>query len=390
MAGTLSRLYGGRGIALTHGEGAYVWDGGGRRYIDFFNGHGAALFGHANPVLLEALSEAFRGVWSCGAGYESPVREELAAILGGELGDGVVFLCNSGTEAIEGALKLAAALGGKRHEIIACRRGFHGRSCGALGLTFNPKYRAPFVSLIPAAKHYAPEDIPAKISNETLAVFIEPVQGEGGVYPIPEEVGRAITESCHAHGVLLIADEVQSGLGRCGSFFASPARGLAPDIICLAKGLAGGMPAGAVIWRGELGDFPPHSHGSTYGGNELTARVSLAALKYIKENNLCAHAAKVGAFIREEILRRNIPLVSDVRGAGLLIGVETDIPSQDIVKALQENGLLSLAAGPRVVRFLPSFAVTEETAREAIDIFEKTMNGIQAQRGAGRTQPEGR
>ena len=390
MAGTLSRLYGGRGIALTHGEGAYVWDGGGRRYIDFFNGHGAALFGHANPVLMEELSEASRGVWSCGAGYESPVREELAAILGGELGDGMVFLCNSGTEAIEGALKLAATLGGKRHEIIACRRGFHGRSCGALGLTFNPKYRAPFASLIPAAKHYAPEDIPAKISNETLAVFIEPVQGEGGVYPIPEEVGRAITESCHAHGVLLIADEVQSGLGRCGSFFASPARGLAPDIICLAKGLAGGMPAGAVIWRGELGDFPPHSHGSTYGCNELTARVSLAALKYIKENNLCAHAAKVGAFIREEILRRNIPLVSDVRGAGLLIGVETDIPSQDIVKALQENGLLSLAAGPRVVRFLPSFAVTEETAREAIDIFEKTMNGIQAQRGAGRTQPEGR
>lgn len=390
MAGTLSRLYGGRGIALTHGEGAYVWDSSGRRYIDFFNGHGAALFGHASPVLMEALREAAKGVWSCGAGYESPVRDELAAILGGELGDGRVFLCNSGSEAIEGALKLAAALGGKRREIIACRRGFHGRSCGALGLTFNPKYRAPFASLIPAAKHYAPEDIPVKISDETLAVFIEPVQGEGGVYPIPEEVGRAITESCRAHGVLLAADEVQSGLGRCGSFFASPARGLDPDIICLAKGLAGGMPAGAVVWRSELGDFPPHSHGSTYGGNELTARVSLAALKYIKENDLCAHAAKVGAFIREEILRKNIPLVGEVRGAGLLIGIETEVPSLDAVKALQDNGLLSLAAGPRVVRFLPSFAVTKETAREAIDIFEKTMNGIQAQREAGCTQPEGR
>ena len=319
MAGSLSGLYGGRGIALTHGEGAWVWGSDGRRYIDFFNGHGAALFGHANPVLTEALAEAARGVWSC----------------------------------------------------------------GALGLTFNPKYRAPFTSLIPAAKHYAPEDIPAKISNETLAVFIEPVQGEGGVYPIPEEVRRAITESCHAHGVLLIADEVQSGLGRCGSFFASAERGLAPDIICLAKGLAGGMPAGAVVWRGELGDFPPHSHGSTYGGNELTARVSLAALKYIKENGLCAHAAKTGAFIREEISRRSIPLVGDVRGAGLLIGVETEIPSQDIVKALQENGLLSLAAGPRVVRFLPSFAVTEEIAREAADIFEKTMNDLDARRNEG-------
>ncbi len=386
MAGSLSRLYGGRGIALTHGEGAYVWDSNGRRYIDFFNGHGAALFGHANPVLMEALREAANGVWSCGAGYDSPARDELAAILGGELGCGRVFLCNSGTEAIEGALKLAAALGGKRREIIACRRGFHGRSCGALGLTFNPKYRAPFASLIPAAKHYAPEDIPAKVTNETLAVFIEPVQGEGGVYPIPEEVGRAITESCHAHGVLLAADEVQSGLGRCGSFFASPARGLTPDIVCLAKGLAGGMPAGAVIWRGELGDFPPHSHGSTYGGNELTARVSLAALKYIKEHDLCAYAAETGAFIREELRQRNIPLVGEVRGAGLLIGVETEVPSQDVVKALQDNGLLSLAAGPRVVRFLPSFAVTKEIAREATGIFAKTMDDISRARKGGTAQ----
>ena len=277
MAGSLSGLYGGRGIALTHGEGAWVWGSDGRRYIDFFNGHGAALFGHANPVLTEALAEAARGVWSCGAGYESPAREELGAILGGELGDGRVFLCNSGTEAIEGALKLAAVLGGKRREIVACRRAFHGRSCGALGLTFNPKYRAPFTSLIPAAKHYAPEDIPAKISNATLAVFIEPVPGEGGVYPIPDEVGRAITESCHAHGVLLIADEVQSGLGRCGSFFASAERGLAPDIICLAKGLAGGMPAGAVVWRGELGDFPPHSRFDLRRQRAYSARLARGA-----------------------------------------------------------------------------------------------------------------
>lgn len=373
-------------MSLTHGEGAYVWGSDGRRYIDFFNGHGAALFGHANPVLLEALRKGAKGVWSCGAGYDSPVRNEVADKLGSKLGDGLVFLCNSGTEAIEGALKLAKVLGGKRSEILACRRGFHGRTCGALGLTFNPKYRAPYASLIPAVKHYAPEDLAEKITNETLAVFIEPVQGEGGVYPIPEDVGHAITESCHAHGVLLISDEVQCGLGRCGSFFESKDRGISPDIICVAKGLAGGMPAGAIIWRRELGDFPPHSHGSTYGGNELTANVSAAALKLIDDNHLCEHAADTGAYFRNEITSRNIPLVGEVRGAGLLIGVETKIPSQDIVKALQANGLLCLAAGPRVVRFLPSFAATKEIAHDAADIFENTMKTFASQQGTGANQ----
>ena len=382
MSGSLSKLFGGRGLVLTHGDGPYVWDAQGRCYVDFFNGHGAALFGHAHPALLEAVKEAEAGVWSCGAGYDSPVREEVANLLAEGMGrDATVFLCNSGTEAIEGALKLAAALRKGRDEIIAARRGFHGRSCGSLGLTFNPKYRAPFASFIYAAKHYAPEEIPEKITDATLAVFIEPVQGEGGVYPIPEEVGRAITEACRAHGTLLVADEVQTGLGRCGSFFASYRHGLEPDIICVAKGLAGGLPAGAVVWRSELGDFPPHTHGSTYGGNEFVARVSAAALKLVKSENLCAHADELGAFIRSEIESRNIPLVSAVRGDGLLIGVESEIPSQDIVKALQDNRLLSLPAGPRVVRFLPSFAVTREAAAEGVEIFERTMRELAAKGG---------
>lgn len=373
MLRALSSLYGGRGVSLVRGEGAYVWDENGRRYIDFFNGHGAALFGHGAPALVDALCRAAHGIWSSGAGCESPAREEAARLLAEEIGGGRVFFCNSGTEAIEAALKLAAALKGGRREIIACRRAFHGRSCGSLGLTFNPKYRAPFAALIPAVKHYAPEEVPAKISEETLAVFVEPVQGEGGVYPIPPEVGRAISEACRANGAFLVADEVQSGLGRCGAFFASQGAGLSPDVVCVAKGLAGGMAVGAAIWREELGDFPPHSHGSTYGGNELAMNVALAALKYIKEKDLCAHAAKMGELIRSEISKRDIPGVAAVRGRGLLIGAETKGASQEIVRALQWRGLLSSAAGPRVVRFLPSFAVTEETALAAVDIFEKTM-----------------
>lgn len=383
MAGSLSRLYGGRGLVLTHGEGAFVWDSSGRRYIDFFNGHGAALFGHAEPVLMEALKEAAYGVWSCGAGYESPVREEVADILGDEFGGGTVFLCNSGTEAIEGALKLAASFKQGRRGIIACRRAFHGRTCGALSLTFNPKYRSPFASLIPESKHYAPEEIASKITDDTAVVFVEPVQGEGGVYPISEETGRAITESCRAHGALLAADEVQTGLGRCGSFFASGRHGLQPDIICVAKGLAGGLPAGAVVWRSDLGDFPPHSHGSTYGGNEFVCRVAAAAMKLIKEAGLCSRAERVGAFIRGEIKKRAIPGISSVRGDGLLIGAECSVPSMDAVRALQEDGLLALPAGPRVVRFLPSFAASEEIAADAVDILENTMKKLSAKGGRG-------
>ena len=373
MAGSLSSLYGGRGISLARGEGSFVWDTDGRRYIDFFNGHGAALFGHSEPALVEALTRGARGVWSCGAGCESPVREQTAKMLADEIGGGKVFLCNSGTEAVEGALKLAAALNPGRHKILACRRAFHGRSCGALGLTFNPKYRAPFSALIPNVTHCAPAALPQAINSDTMAVFIEPVQGEGGVCPLDEETGRLITEACRARGAFLIADEVQSGLGRCGAFFASSLHGLTPDIICVAKGLAGGMPAGAVVWREKLGDFPAHSHGSTYGGNELTAHVTAAALGLIKERGLCAHAADIGAFIKEEITKRNIPHITEVRAAGLLIGAETEIPSQPAVHALQMAGLLCLAAGPRVVRLLPSFSVTRETAFEAVNILENVF-----------------
>lgn len=376
MAGALSGLYGGRGLTPVRGEGIFLWDSEGRRYIDFFNGHGAALFGHSEPVLLEALKRGAEGIWSCGAGYDSPAREELASLLGERLGKGRVFLCNSGTEAVEAALKLAVALNGGRREILACRRGFHGRSCGALGLTFNPKYRSAFSSLIPAVRHCAPEELPQRISSDTAVVFIEPVQGEGGVLPIAPEIGAAVTESCHAAGALLVADEVQTGLGRCGSFFASGGSGLTPDIICLAKGLAGGMAAGAVVWREELGDFPPHSHGSTYGGNGLAAAVSVAALKLIEERKLCEKAERTGNRIRRLLAEKTLPGVKAIRGRGLLIGVETELPSLEIVKSLQEHGLLSLAAGPRTVRFLPSFAVTEEAAEQAVQIFEETMKEL--------------
>ena len=273
-------------------------------------------------------------------------------------------------------LKLSAALKPDRKRILACRRAFHGRTCGALGLTFNPKYRNPFKSLIPQVEHFAPSDLPAQIDENTAAVFIEPVQGEGGVYPLDAATGRAISNACVNSGAILAADEIQTGLGRCGAMLASELTGLSPDMVCLAKGLAGGLPIGALVWKKTLGDFPPHSHGSTYGGNELVVKVAIAALNLIKQENYPASAAVLGEKLRMALSRIDNKNIKDVRGLGLLCGVELEIPSLDVVKALQANGLLALAAGPRTVRFLPSFAATPEDVAQAVNIFSETLKGL--------------
>jgi acetylornithine/LysW-gamma-L-lysine aminotransferase len=376
MSDSLSSLYGGRGVSLVSGNGSRVCDDAGREYLDFFNGHGAALFGHSNPALVDALKRSADGVWSVGAGFESPVREELAGLLAGPDGlfrDGTAFICNSGSEAIEAALKLAVSLRPGRRGILACRRAFHGRTCGALSLTFNPKYKAPFKTLLPDSEHFNPEDLPGRISEDTAAVFIEPVQGEGGVHPIPAEVGTAISDACQKNGALLVADEIQTGMGRCGAPLASELTGIRPDVVCVAKGLAGGLPIGAVIWKRSLGDFPSHSHGSTYGGNELVARVAITALKLLRENDCASRARELGGHLRENLRKIGDPAIKDVRGLGLLNGVELDIASLDVVKRLQDRGLLSLAAGPRVVRFLPSFAASREDMDKAAQIFSEVL-----------------
>lgn len=373
MSDSLSSLYGGRGIAFTHGRGSHIFDTAGREYIDFFNGHGASLFGHSHPILTEALEKAAKGVWTSGAGFESPVREKLADELGLMLGEGRVFLCNSGTESIEAALKLSMILKTGRSRILACRRGFHGRSCGALSVTFNPKYRNPFMPMIGKVEHFSIEDLAENIDDDTAAVFIEPVQGEGGVFPLSPETGKKISDACRKSSALLICDEIQSGLGRCGAPLASRLTGLDPDMVCLAKGLAGGLPAGALIWKKELGDFLPHSHGSTYGGNELTATLSLAVLSMVMHSDLPEKAAGSGELLRSLISAIGSSHIKDVRGLGLLNGIELDIPSLGVVKALQENGLLSLAAGPRTLRLLPSFAADKKDFEDAVLILARTL-----------------
>ena len=368
-----SCLYGSRGLTLASGHGGPVTDAAGREYVDFFTAHGSALFGHTHPRLVNALTGAAGRPWTIGMGFDDDIRTTLMQRFGNLLPDGRAYLCNSGTEAIEAALKLVAVLRPERRRILALRRGFHGRTLGALSLTFNPHYRRPFQPLLFNVEHHVPENLPGVIDETVAAVFIEPVQGEGGVYPLSPALGLEISAACQKAGALVVADEVQSGFGRCGTMLASSLAGLAADIVCLAKGVAGGLPVGVTIWKGCLGDFPQGSHGSTYGGNPLVCRVAYEALSILDEENLPEKARIMGETFRARLEAIESPTLKGVRGLGLLVGVQVEGRSAPLVRALQRRGVLALPAGPNVVRFLPSFAAEPAHFQRAAEALEDVL-----------------
>lgn len=370
----MSVLYGNRGLNIVGGQGVRAIDSEGRSYLDFLCGHGAALFGHAHPELVSAIAEASRRPWTIGMGLSAPSRDELLVRLATLVPKGQAYLANSGAEAVEAALKLVLHLRPGRPRILAARRSFHGRTLGALSLTFNPKYRNPWKTCLVPVEFFPVEDLPEAVDSNVAAVFIEPVQGEGGVLPLDPEIGKVLTESCRRHGAILVADEIQSGWGRCGAFLASAGAGLEPDMVTLAKGIAGGLPAGALVWRSELGDFPAMGHGSTYGGNPLVSSVALACWELLERGGLMERSIKVGSFFLDRL--RNMPVsgVAQVRGRGLLIGVELEDRAGPVVKALQERGVLSLPAGPKVVRFLPPLVATEEHCDSVVSILEEVLH----------------
>ena len=368
-----SQIYGNRGLNVSGGRGAILFDQTGREYIDFFAGHGASLFGHSNPDLVSALKEAAGKPWNTGSGLICELREAATVALVSHLPGYRAFWTNSGTEAIEGALKLCALNRPERSRILALRRGFHGRSTGALSLTFNPKYRKPFAPFLFDTEFFEPEEIADAVDETTLAVFVEPVQGEGGVYVTREEIGRRLTAQCRHTGALLVADEIQSGFGRCGAFLASEKTGLDPDIVCLSKGVAGGLPVGVILWREDLADFPPMSHGSTTGGNPLVCSVALAATRLLEKNNYPVLADSRGAAFRQLLEDIESPLISEVRGMGLLVGVQLQVKSYPVIRSLQEKGLLALPAGPSVVRFLPPFTAEMNHFEKAAAIFAEVL-----------------
>ncbi|KUK27502.1 MAG: Acetylornithine/acetyl-lysine aminotransferase [Acetothermia bacterium 64_32] len=367
-----------RPIALVRGKGARVWDAQGREYIDCIGGHGVAIVGHANPEVALAIAEQASRLMVCPSSFCSDMRAELLETLIGIAPSGLAraFLCNSGAEAVEAALKIARLLTGRRR-LVAAMRGFHGRTMGALSVTWRREYRAPFEPLVPEV-HFVPYgDLAAMeealAGGETAAVILEVVQGEGGVIPGKGEYLRGVQALCRKYGALFIVDEVQTGFGRTGRMFACQHHGLEPDLLCLAKGIAGGVPMGAVLIHERLGRMPPRKHGSTFGGSPLACAAALAAIRFIQKERLPQRAAELGAYFMERLRGIESPAVREVRGLGLMVGVELREKAAPYLSALAERGILALSAGATVVRFLPPLVISREELDQVVAALSEAL-----------------
>jgi len=393
-----SGVYSKRPVVIVRGNGALVWDEEGREYIDCTAGYGVASIGHGRPELAAALAVQAQRLVTCPEIVYNDVRarllERLARLIPGGLSR--IFLCNSGAEAVEGAFKFARVATG-RSGIIATLRGFHGRTMGALSATWEPHYREPFAPLVPGISHIRYNDLAVAeetINEQTAAVIIELVQGEGGVHVASDEYVHGLAALCRERGALLIVDEVQTGLGRTGRLFACQHYDLQPDILCLAKSLAGGVPMGAVCLGQrvmESGRITRGIHGSSFGGNPLACAAALAALDIIEREALPQRAATLGARALERLRAVCTPLIRAVRGRGLLLGIELNQRAQPYLEALCERGVLALQAGPNVIRLLPPLVITEEQLEWVLNAIEEVLSGQSGgERLQGRRSQAGR
>ena len=372
-----SGVYAKRDLVITHGEGATLYDDQGNAYIDCVGGQGAANLGHAHPKVVAAISEQAQKIISCPEMFYNDTRAKLLEKLTSLAPKGMnrAFLSNSGTEAVEAAFKFAR-FSTKRTEIIATMRGFHGRSMGALSATWNKKYRSPFQPLIPGIKHVPYnklEKLDAATDKNTAAVILEAVQGEGGVYPGDAEYLRGAQELCKEHGALLIMDEIQTGFGRTGKMFAVDHYDLSPDIMTVAKSMAGGVPMGATLLGERVAELSKGIHGSTFGGNPLAAAASLAALNALVDEKLPERAAELGAYFLAELQKIESPLVRGVRGMGLMLGIEIKKKVAPYLAALTERGILALPAGMTVIRFLPPLVIEKEQIDEVVKAMKEVL-----------------
>lgn len=373
-----SGFYSKRPLTLVRGAGSTVWDDAGNAYLDCTSGMGVALLGHAHPAVAAAVAQQAQTLITCPEIFYNDRRAELYARLQRLLPEGLdrFFLCNSGTEAVEGALKVARLLTGRRG-IIAVKRSFHGRTLGALATTWNPQYRAPFEGWTPTDVHFISpndaEEARQAITSESAAVIVEAVQGEGGVYPLDPAYLQTLRQRCTETGTLLILDEIQAGLGRTGRWFGFQHADIAPDIVTLGKGIAGGVPMGVVIWRSALGTVESGTHGSTFGGNPLAAAAAVAALDALAAIDAPARSAELGAWLLDELRARNLPGVRELRGQGLLVGLELRGRVTPVIQALQALGVLALVAGKTVLRLLPPLIIEREELRRVVDAVEEAL-----------------
>lgn len=380
-AAHLMNNYGQPALGLVRGEGARVWDEDGKRYLDLLGGIAVNVLGHAHPAVVEAVAKQIATLGHISNLYISPNTVELAARLAALTpgGDGAkVFFANSGAEANEAAFKIARRTG--RGEIVATWGGFHGRTMGALALTGQPPKQEPFAPMVPGVRHIPYGDVSAleaAVGPDTAAVVLEPIQGENGVVVPPAGYLKAAREITAKAGALLILDEVQTGMGRTGTFFAHEQEGIVADVVTVAKGLGGGLPIGAAIATGAAADlFEPGQHGSTFGGNPVCAAAALAVLDVIERDGLIAHAKDLGDELRDKLGASGHPLVEEVRGSGLLLGVRlvgdqrgSGPSAAEVEAAARKAGFLIGATGPDVVRLAPPLVLSADQAGEFVGAF---------------------
>ena len=364
-------------LVIVRGQGASLFDADGVEYLDCSSGHGVANLGHANPKIAEALYKQASTLITLFETFPNDKRAELMKKLT-SLIDGLdrVFLCNSGTESVEAAFKFARISTGRKN-IVAAMRAFHGRTYGSLSATFNKKYREGFEPLVPGFSHLPYNNIEAldkAVNQETAAVILEVVQGEGGVYPASMEYIQAARRFCDERGALLIVDEIQSGFGRTGTMFAIEHFGITPDLLCCAKSLAGGVPMGAVLIGQTVKNLTPGVHGSTFGGNPLACAAAIAALGVIEEEDLPRQALVKGAYLRDKLRRMESPNIREVRGLGLMIGIELKEKVAPYIKELQEKRIIVLNAGMTVIRLLPPLVISYQQIDHFVDVLTEVLS----------------
>jgi LysW-gamma-L-lysine/LysW-L-ornithine aminotransferase len=361
--GALLELFPNRGLRFVRGDGAYLVAADGRRYLDLGSNYGVSIFGYGHPAITAALTAQLEALPTLHGSFGSDVRVKASLALAKRLAMDAPAICwsSSGTEAVEAALKFAVLATGRKR-FVACRGAYHGKTLGSLSATDSAKYRGPFEPLpwdVARVDFGDAAALGAALDERTAAVIVEPVQGESGVIVPPTGWLATVGQATRDAGVLLIVDEIQTGCGRTGRFLASEHEGVSPDIVCLGKGLAGGIPVGATAVTGAVAERIPRGiHTSTFGGNPLACAGALAVLALLTDDLLAENARKGAALLAQ--LRQAIPDASAVRGMGLMVGVVVGPRRDEALKSLQRSGVLAIPAGSDVVRFLPPFVVSDE------------------------------
>lgn len=377
----MANVFAKKPVVLTRGKGALVWDINGKEYVDCTSSYGVALFGHCHPRIVEAICKQADRLISCHAGYYNDKRSEFLIKLTNITPKGLnkAFLSNSGAESVECALKLARKYTGKP-EIIAVMGAFHGKTMGALSATWDKKYREPFLPLVPEIKHVPPDNLEKMreaVTEKTAAIIVEPIRGEGGVRVPPDGYLKGLRELCDEKQVLLMFDEVQTGFGRTGKLFACEHWKVIPDVMCLAKPLAGGLPLGATVAREEvMSTLKLGDHSTTFSGNPLVCAVGCAAIDVLLEEKMVEKAAKMGAYFKSNLekLQTEHKSIKEVRGLGLMLGMESKFDVLNILLKAKDKGVLVLDAGKTVVRFLPPFVITTEQIDKTITVLDSVLS----------------